>query len=159
MFSLTPRFKALVQVCSNSLDDRQIRETLPKPWFQISPRRSQSTLCNLSPFTNSQKPFKAAVVKQNDHGYCNFCQVQKVTESIPYPNTLPFSFIRSLRACHFTSQGMLLTKTRYLLFTCPQGSKRPPPPLFWGLSFLLELDSCFPFPFTAPSLCNEIKRV
>lgn len=44
MFSLTPRFKALVQVCSNSLVDRQVRETHPKPWFQITPTRSQSTL-------------------------------------------------------------------------------------------------------------------
>lgn len=28
---------------------------------------------------------------------------------------LPFSFIRSFRACHFTSYGILLTKTLYLL--------------------------------------------
>lgn len=31
----------------------------PKPLFQIAPTRSQTTLYNVSPCTNSQKPFKS----------------------------------------------------------------------------------------------------
>lgn len=71
------RFKALVQVCSNSLVDEQIRGTSFKPFFFFEKEKNShepSTLCNLRvPAQTPKSSLNLQGSNKNDPG--SFCHV------------------------------------------------------------------------------------